>query len=174
MADKIKLSDGNKEEATWGDASTVGFFPDDGVAHINFDFGKSITFKEIRLGNYAGDAVIANVKTVKIEIQKEDGTYVTILNLKGSADFAAYHEFVFNSDTAYTAKGMKLTLVGNTSYHFYNELQVLAEKSADTPDATLVEEVVETNPNLLADTSWSSNTVANWAWGATTASTTLN
>ena len=172
-ADKIKLTDGNSEVATWSAPGTVGFFPDDGVAHIDFDFGKSVTFKEIRLGNYAGDAGIQNVRNVKIEILKEDGTYATILNMKGSSNYDAYHEFVFNSDTAYTAKGMKLTLIGNTNYHFYNELQVLAEKSEDTPDAVLAEEAVETNPNLLADTSWSSNTVANWAWGATTASTTL-
>ena len=172
-ANKIKLTDGNSEVATWSAPGTVGFFPDDGVAHINFDFGKSVTFKEIRLGNYAGDAGIQNVKNVKIEILKEDGTYMTILNLKGSSDFGAYHEFIFNSDAAFTAKGMRLTLVGNTGYHFYNELQVLAEKSADPADAPLAEEVAEQNPNLLADVVWTSTTFTGGLWNATTASTTL-
>ena len=172
-ANKIKLTDGNSEVATWSAPGTVGFFPDDGVAHINFDFGKSVTFKEIRLGNYAGDAGIQNVKNVKIEILKEDGTYMTILNLKGSSDFGAYHEFIFNSDAAFTAKGMRLTLVGNTGYHFYNELQVLAEKSADPADAPLAEEVAEQNPNLLADVGWTSTTFTGGLWNATTASTTL-
>ena len=120
----------------------VGFWPESGVAHVSFDFGKVVEFKEIRLGNYAGEAGIENLKNIKIEIQKEDGSWVTILNENGMVtEPVGYREFIFNSDTAFRAKGMKLTLAAGTGYQFYNELQVLAEKGSDVADAGLAEVV---------------------------------
>ncbi len=162
---KTKLTDGSKEVTAWNANNSVGFWPESGVAHVSFDFGKVVEFKEIRLGNYAGEAGIENLKNIKIEIQKEDGSWVTILNENGMVtEPVGYREFIFNSDTAFRAKGMKLTLAAGTGYQFYNELQVLAEKGSDVADAGLAE-VVGGDVNLAANKSYeaSYNPAENYA-----------